>query len=63
MGLLIITCAVIGVVMLIMAVGVIFSGRCIQGSCGGELLYGPNGELLNCESCPARDECKAETSS
>jgi len=42
--------------MLIMAVGVIFAKRSLRGSCGGVQLRGPDGEPLNCEACPYRDE-------
>ena len=55
MMLLIITVLVFGVVMLAMAVGLIFTGRCIRGHCGDEPLYGPDGELLNCDTCPVHD--------
>ena len=42
--------------MLIMAVGVIFAKRSLRGSCGGVQFRGPDGEPLNCEACPYRDE-------
>jgi len=45
---------VIGLVMLAMAVGAIFSNRCLRGSCGGPDVLGPNGEALTCEGCPRR---------
>lgn len=60
MGNLILTIAVIGVVMLIMAVGAIVKGRCLRGSCGGVAVYGSDGEMLNCANCPARKEAEAE---
>ena len=41
---------------LAMSVGAIFQGRCLRGSCGGEAIYGPEGERLNCDSCPVRKE-------
>jgi len=41
-------------VMAIMAVGVIFSGRCLRGSCGGPEAVGPDGEPLSCATCPHR---------
>lgn len=44
------------VIVAAMAVGVIFRGQCIRGSCGGEAIYGPDGDLLNCETCPVRKE-------
>lgn len=45
-----------GIIVLAMAVGVIFRGKCIRGSCGGEAVYGPDGELLNCDTCPVRKD-------
>lgn len=56
MGYLILTVAVVGGVMLIMAVGAIFKGRCLRGSCGGVAVFGSDGEMLNCAHCPARKE-------
>ena len=56
MGLFLAAIAVFALAILIMSVGVIFSGRCIRGSCGGEEILGPNGELLNCDTCPVRKE-------
>ena len=41
-------------IMVIMAVGVIFNGRCLRGSCGGPDAVGPDGEPLNCATCPNR---------
>jgi hypothetical protein len=43
-----------GIIMMIMAVGVMFSGRCLRGSCGGPDAVGPDGEPLNCATCPNR---------
>jgi len=54
MGLLLLTVAVVGIVMAAMAVGVIFSNRCLRGSCGGAEVFGPDGESLNCDSCPLK---------
>jgi len=42
------TTAIIGAVLLIMAVGVILSGRCLRGSCGGPDGIGPGGEPIPC---------------
>ena len=56
MGTFIAAIAVFALVVLIMSLGVIFSGRCIRGSCGGEEILGPDGELLNCDTCPVRKE-------
>lgn len=55
MPILILSVLVFAVVMAAMAVGVIFQGKCIRGSCGGEEIIGPDGELLNCETCPVRE--------
>ena len=59
MGIILVTIAVFAFVILIMSIGVIFSGRCIRGSCGGEEIVGPDGELLNCDACPVRKEREA----
>ncbi len=59
MGIVLVTIAVFALVVLIMSIGVIFSGRCIRGSCGGEEIIGPDGELLNCDTCPVRIEREA----
>lgn len=61
MGIFIVTLAAFGVIALIMSVGVMFNGRCIRGSCGGEEIIGPNGELLNCDTCPVRKEQAARS--
>jgi hypothetical protein len=47
---------VVAIVMLAMAVGAIFSNRCLRGSCGGPEVLGPNGESLSCETCPLRKQ-------
>ena len=44
---------------LMMAVGVVFSGRCLRGSCGGPEVFGPDGESLSCAACPRRKERRA----
>lgn len=46
--------ALISLVMLAMAVGVIASGRCLRGSCGGPGVVGAEGESLACATCPNR---------
>ncbi len=48
MKLFLITLAVFGIVILVMAVGVIFGRRCIRGSCGGA------------DSCECLDESRKE---
>ena len=59
-GLILLTTAVIGTVMLAMAVGAIFSNRCLRGSCGGPEVVGPDGEPLSCDTCPLRDKVKSD---
>ena len=60
MGIFFAAIAVFALAILIMSIGVIFSGRCIRGSCGGEEILGPDGELLNCDTCPVRKEREAK---
>ena len=49
-----ITVVVIALGMLGMAAGVIGSGRCLRGSCGGTEARDANGESLSCATCPNR---------
>jgi len=42
-----------------MAVGVMFSNRCLRGSCGGPAVIGPDGEPIDCEVCPHNPARKA----
>lgn len=52
-----ITIALFAIIMLVMSIGVIFSGRCLRGSCGGsEDVIGPDGEPIRCSTCPKRKE-------
>ena len=37
-----------------MAIGTIFSGRCLRGSCGGPEVHAPDGTPLSCATCPNR---------
>ncbi|SVA46332.1 uncharacterized protein METZ01_LOCUS99186 [marine metagenome] len=50
------TTLVIGAAMLVMAVGVLLSNRCLRGSCGGPEFLSADGESLLCETCPNRDK-------
>lgn len=59
---LLITLAVFALAMLVMSVGVVFSGRCLRGSCGGPDVLGPDGEPLSCATCPHREEHLEEAS-
>ena len=60
MTLLLITFCVFAISVALMAIGYILSGRCIKGSCGGEALYDTDGEMINCDTCPARKEKERE---
>lgn len=53
---LILVFAAFGLAMAMMAVGVMFSGRCLRGSCGGTPVFGPDGEPLTCATCPNKDK-------
>jgi hypothetical protein len=45
----------IGLAIAGMAIGTIFSKRCLQGgTCGSRVVRGPDGESLSCASCPNR---------
>lgn len=46
------TVAVMALAMTGMAVGVMFSNKCLRGSCGGPEVLGPDGKALNCDTCP-----------
>ncbi len=54
MAILFLTITVIAASVVLMSVGVLLSGRCLRGSCGGPKLLGPDGESLGCSSCPRR---------
>lgn len=62
MELVIISAVVIGVVMVAMSVGVLFSNRCLRGSCGGPEVIGPDGESLSCATCPHRNDRRESVS-
>jgi len=49
-----ITLVAFGMAVAAMAVGVIFSGRCLHGSCGGDELRSRDGLSLRCLVCPNR---------
>lgn len=53
--LVLLTIVLMAVVMSAMAVGVLFSNKCLRGSCGGPEVLGPDGESLNCDTCPLRE--------
>ncbi len=51
---------IIAVAMLFLAIGVMFRGRCLRGTCGGDGVIGPDGEILTCDTCPRRKELEHE---
>jgi hypothetical protein len=55
-----ITLVAFGAAVAAMAVGVIFSGRCLQGSCGGPEVRTREGLSLRCLVCPNRRRRDAE---
>ena len=63
MGLIILTFVVFAIIFVAMAVGYIFRGKCLAGSCGGQAVLDANGELLNCEHCPVRKQREANAGS
>lgn len=56
MVLFLLTLGVIGVAMLIMAVGLAFRYPCLRGSCGGGGVAAADGSRLSCDACPRRRE-------
>ncbi|MDZ4858661.1 MAG: hypothetical protein SGI88_06730 [Candidatus Hydrogenedentes bacterium] len=60
-AILLITLSAFLIAVAFMAVGVIFSGRCLRGSCGGNPVLGPDGEPLLCATCPNRDKLKQDS--
>jgi len=53
--------AFIGLAMLVMAVGVIFSNKCLRGSCGGPNAIGPDGQPMSCPTCTNKDKKEKST--
>lgn len=54
--LVLVTVAVMALAMAGMAVGVIFSNKCLRGSCGGPEVLGPDGQSLSCDTCPLKEK-------
>jgi hypothetical protein len=63
MVLLLLTLTLFALAMLVMAVGVIFSGRCLRGSCGGPAVLDADGEPITCATCPHRERLLEEARS
>ena len=60
MAILLLTIGILALIMLMMSVGVIFSGRCLRGSCGGPAVLDGSGEPITCATCPNKDRLKEE---
>ena len=60
MTILLLPLAFFALVMLVMSVGVILSGRCLRGSCGGPAVLDGNGEPITCATCPNRERLLEE---
>lgn len=60
MSLFLVTLVVVGVVMVLMAVGLFFKRPCLRGSCGGPDLFDSQGESLTCAACPRRRSLHSE---
>jgi hypothetical protein len=52
--LLLATFAIVGLAVLGMALGVMTTGRCLRGSCGGPEVRLADGRSLRCVGCPNR---------
>jgi hypothetical protein len=61
LGLLLLTIAVVAVIMVAMSVGVLFSNRCLRGSCGGAEVLGPDGTSMTCDTCPLRSRARTQS--
>ncbi|MEM7050552.1 MAG: Na(+)-translocating NADH-quinone reductase subunit E [Acidobacteriota bacterium] len=57
---LLLTLVVFGLAMLVMAVGAIFQGRCLRGSCGGPEVLTGDGVPISCETCPLKKKRERE---
>ena len=60
MSLFLVTLVVVGLVMVLMAVGLFFKRPCLRGSCGGPDLFDSQGESLTCDACPRRRSLHSE---
>ncbi len=60
MAILFLTLGLFALVMLVMSVGVIVSGRCLRGSCGGPAVLDGDGEPITCATCPNRQRLMEE---
>jgi hypothetical protein len=44
--------AIVGLAVLGMALGVMTTGRCLRGSCGGPQVHDAEGRKISCVGCP-----------
>jgi hypothetical protein len=54
------TIAIVGIAVLGMALGVMTTGRCLRGSCGGPEVRLADGRSLSCSDCPNRKQRAAD---
>ncbi len=57
--LVLLTIVVMALAMAGMAVGVLFSNKCLRGSCGGPEVLDADGDPLSCDTCPLKDKAQA----
>jgi hypothetical protein len=60
MTLLLLTLGFFAIAMLVMSVGVMVSGRCLRGSCGGPAVLDGDGDPITCATCPNRQRLVEE---
>jgi hypothetical protein len=51
-----ITVAAFAIAMLMLGVGVMLTGKCIRGTCGGDEVVDAAGEDLRCPTCPSKNK-------
>jgi hypothetical protein len=51
MNLLLLTIAIVALSMFALSIGLIFSNRCLRGSCGGPNAIGPDGQPISTCAC------------
>ncbi|BBM88804.1 hypothetical protein COTS27_00489 [Spirochaetota bacterium] len=51
-------CGIFALVFLLLAVGNLFSNKCIRGSCGGVMVRDSDGEPISCATCPNKNKQK-----
>jgi hypothetical protein len=61
MTLLLLTFGFFALAMLVMSIGVLLSGRCLRGSCGGPAILDSDGDPVTCATCPNRERLIEES--